>query len=242
MASATGIPAQAPLHDAATEDEPLLGGPGDASQRREKGLWFNLLLGTAVIAQGGIWILVAIIWAGIFTHKVILFSTHPLLNSAGLFFIVQATLILQPTHTKDQKIRGTYVHAALNDVGLGLLLAGLILIEYNKINGGQPHFHSVHAYLGVITYAIFFIQATVGFMQFFTPGLLGGEAKAKKLYKYHRMSGYALLVFSLATVCAATKTDYIEQSIHIKLWAVAFASVLVLIGVLPRVKKQKLGF
>lgn len=45
MASATGIPAQAPLHDAATEDEPLLGGPGDASQRREKGLWFNLLLG-----------------------------------------------------------------------------------------------------------------------------------------------------------------------------------------------------
>ena len=57
------------------EEEPLLGEPGDAAQREEKGIQFNLvigkrqclsldsvaetlivLLGTAVIAQAGIWI------------------------------------------------------------------------------------------------------------------------------------------------------------------------------------------
>jgi hypothetical protein len=77
MASATGIPDQAP-----TEQEPLLGRAGDASQKEGKSIIFNLFMGqssvsleivlstsagleanlecqhigTAVLAQAGIWI------------------------------------------------------------------------------------------------------------------------------------------------------------------------------------------
>lgn len=95
--------------------------------------------------------------------------------------------------------------------------------------------------MGLITYILFAIQAFVGVTQFYTPSLYGSEANAKALYKYHRMSGYVILIFSFATVAAATQTGFNVNALHIQLWAVIVASVLVLIGLLPRIKKQKLG-
>jgi len=64
---------------------------------------------------------------------------------------------------------------------------------------------------------------------------------AKAMYKYHRASGYTLLILAFATVAAATQTDFNKNVLHIQLWAVIVAAVLTLIGVLPRIKKQKLG-
>jgi cytochrome b-561 len=55
------------------------------------------------------------------------------------------------------------------------------------------------------------------------------------------MSGYLTLVLLLVTMMAATRTEYIHDMIKIKLWAVTVPVVLVLVGVLPRIKKQKLG-
>lgn len=55
------------------------------------------------------------------------------------------------------------------------------------------------------------------------------------------MSGYALLVMGLATIAAATQTDYNKGVLHMQLWAVIVTSVILLVGVLPRIKKQKLG-
>jgi hypothetical protein len=46
----------------------------------------------------------------------------------------------------------------------------------------------------------------------------------------------------LAVVCAATQTGFNENVLHMKLWAVVVASLLVLVGLVPRIKKSKLGF
>jgi hypothetical protein len=46
-------------------------------------------LGTAVIAQAGVWILVAIVWAGVFSHEIVpLFAPHPvsLLSSRKIVY------------------------------------------------------------------------------------------------------------------------------------------------------------
>lgn len=59
---------------------------------------------------------------------------------------------------------------------------------------------------------------------------------------FHRISGYVLAVYMLAVIAAATQTPYNKNITHIKLWAVLVASILVLIGVIPRIKKHKLGF
>ncbi|KAI9666412.1 MAG: hypothetical protein M1821_004348 [Bathelium mastoideum] len=235
MASATGIPNQS------SEQEPLLGGPGDASQK-DKPLYHNLAIGTATVAQAGIWVLTAIIWGAVFSNDLMLFSAHPLLNSAAILLMTQAILIVQPTHTAKQKREGTYVHAGLNDAALAAGIAGLVVIEINKFDHGGTHFESPHAILGLITYILLALQAFVGFTQYFVPALYGGEANAKKLYKYHRQSGYVVLLLSLVTICAATKTTFNTGVLHMQLWAVVVASVITVLGVFARIKKHKLGF
>lgn len=55
------------------------------------------------------------------------------------------------------------------------------------------------------------------------------------------MSGYAVIVVSLAAVATATTTDYNKNVLKINLWAVIVCAVILLMGVLPRIKKQKLG-
>jgi len=243
MASATGIPDATVEADppATGEDEPLLGRAGDASQPAGKALYYNVLIGTAVIAQVGLILLVASVWASVFLSPLILFSAHPLLNSGGILLLTQAILILQPTHTETQKRQGATSHFVLVNFGLDLLVAGLVIIEVNKFNHNGTHFESPHAILGLITYILLAIQASVGFTQYYVPRLYGGVEKAKALYKWHRLSGYVILTLLLATVSAATQTDFNKTTLDIKLWAVLISAVLILVGVIPRIKKQKLG-
>jgi hypothetical protein len=241
MASATGTPEMNSREAGLGEDEPLLGRAGDAAQQEGRPIYYNVIIGTAVVAQGGILLVTALVWANVFLSPLMLFSAHPLLNSGALLIFTQSILVLQPTHTAEQKRKGIIVHFTLNNLALDALVAGLVIIEYNKISHGGIHFESPHAILGLITYILLAIQALVGFTQYFVPQLYGSVARAKSLYKWHRMSGYLVLVMMLATVAAATQTDFNKTTLHIRLWAVLVSAVLVLIGVLPRIKKQKFG-
>jgi membrane protein YdbS with pleckstrin-like domain len=58
----------------------------------------------------------------------------------------------------------------------------------------------------------------------------------------YRVAGYILQVYMLAVIAAATQTSYNQNVLHIKLWAVIVAAILVLMGVIPRIKKHKFGF
>lgn len=96
--------------------------------------------------------------------------------------------------------------------------------------------------MGLITYTLIFVQALGGIVQYFLPGLvLGGANRGKRFYKYHRASGYVLLLLELATVAAATRTTFNLTLLAIPLWAVLVAAVVVVAGVGARVKKHKLG-
>jgi len=137
---------------------------------------------------------------------------------------------------------GQRVHAALNSFAFLCVLAGFIIIQYNKGWDKRAHFHSPHAYMGIVTSIVILLQALVGITMWATPKLYGGEDKAKSIWKYHRWSGYAVLTLMLATVVAATKTPYVENVLHIKFWATLLLAVVTLVGVVPRIQKQKLGF
>ena len=105
----------------------------------------NSQIGTAIITQVGLILLVAHIWASILLSPLILFSAHPLLNSAALLVLTQGILILQPTHTATQKRQGTIAHAGINALSSSLLIAGLVVIEVNKFAHNGTHFESAHA-------------------------------------------------------------------------------------------------
>ncbi|KAH8148821.1 uncharacterized protein LAJ45_07164 [Morchella importuna] len=198
-----------------TEHEPLLGRPGDVAQRDESMLARNLITGTAPLAQvGGVML--------------------------GVFLSLQAILVLQPTHTADQKRRGTYVHAAFNGLAALSFFTALAIVIWHKQHSGIPHFESVHAYLGIVIYSLLFIQAFVGFTQYFVPRIYGGVDNARAIYKYHRVSGYIILFLYLVNITLASKLRYGEKFIHLKTWGVVVAGVLVVIGTYPRIKKQKI--
>ncbi|KAI2610932.1 eukaryotic cytochrome b561-domain-containing protein [Hypoxylon fragiforme] len=245
MASATGIPQHAPIdpdNEGQEDLEPLLGRPGDASQRENAPIAKNLIIGTGVIAEAAGILLVASVWAAVFLNgPLILFSVHPLAQSAGLLVLIQSILVLQPTHTGAQKQVGQKIHAGLNFLAFAIFAVGVISIEVNKFINNGAHFHSVHGYLGVIASFWLLAQYIVGFTMFGLPQLYGGEANAKKMWKYHRSSGYVLLLFLAATVVSATQTDYNIGVLKLKLWAMIVISVLLVIGVFPRIKKHKLG-
>ena len=158
-----------------------------------------------------------------------------------MLLFVQGILVLQPTHTAKQKKQGTYTHAALNDVAFLAAIAGLIIIEYNKIDHGGTHFESPHAILGLVTYIMIIMQLFVGITQYFTPNLYGGVDNAKALYKYHRAWGYLTLLVMLATICAATQTTFNVQTLQMQLWAVVVACVIIVVGVAPRIRLSKFG-
>ncbi|EDN09479.1 predicted protein [Histoplasma mississippiense (nom. inval.)] len=95
--------------------------------------------------------------------------------------------------------------------------------------------------MGLVTYIVIFLQAAVGVAQYFFPVIIFASVdNGKKIYKYHRVSGYVVFMLELATVAAATQTDYNKSTLHIQLWAVLVASVLVLGGVGARIKRQKM--
>jgi hypothetical protein len=62
---------------AGADTEPLLGRPGDVTQKSEEGLQWNIVTGTAMIAQAGIWILTALVWSAVFEANFSFFSYHP---------------------------------------------------------------------------------------------------------------------------------------------------------------------
>lgn len=165
-----------------------------------------------------------------------------MLNSAGILLSIQAILILQPTATQKQKIQGTYIHSVLNGLSIAALIAGLVVIEMNKASHPETRFQSLHGKIGLLTYILLFTQVIIGFTQFYTPKLYGGVDNAKSLYKYHRISGYLIVILSTVTISLATQTGFNKNVLHIRLWAVVVASVLIVAGLLPRIKKRKLGF
>ncbi|CEJ79988.1 hypothetical protein VHEMI00196 [[Torrubiella] hemipterigena] len=245
MATTTAPDVSAPIDEAGGapihETEPLLGRPGDASQTRRQPFIYNLTLGTGFIAQLASVLLTIVIWASVFTKPLILFSGHPLAQSLAVLVLIQSILALQPTHTRDQKRIGQKVHATLNLAAFLLLVTGVGVIEYNKYRSKGEHFHSVHGYLGVTTSIVLLIQYLVGLTMYAVPSLYGGRANAMAIWKYHRASGYVILVLLLVTVCSATRTEYVENVLKIQLWAPVLLSVLVLAGVLPRIQKHKFG-
>lgn len=199
-------------------------------------------LGTAVVSQVAVWLLVLHVWARIFyATKFELFTAHPLLNSAALLFLVQSLLILQPTSTPAQKRYGTLIHSGLNALAFALFWAAFIIIIVNKEGHQGDHFGSPHSILGLIFYVLVFVQVVVGILQYYVPKAFGGPEKAKAIYKYHRISGYFILVVLLMTVCAAAWTTYNVNVIHIKNWAIIVTSALLLLSLLSRTRLSKFG-
>ena len=67
-------------------------------------------------------------------------------------------LLLQPTHTPEQKRIGAVTHGLLNATAVAAFTTAVIIILYNKAAHNAAHFTSAHGRLGLITYSLLLIQ------------------------------------------------------------------------------------
>lgn len=241
MASATGMPAFVP--DMASEEAtPLLGRPGPIKQPQNSPLPLNFVSGWAPLALlSAITFSILTIVSALSYHPFIPFLIHPIAQSLCLLFVTMSILVLQPTHTAAQKQKGQKAHAFLMMLSLISLLVGVSGIEYNKIISNGPHFHSPHGTMGVLAAACFLFQYIWGFTMLNVTSLYGGDAKAKAIWKHHRRAGYLLFLFMVGAIIAAGKTTFVEANMY-SVVAPAVLGALMIVGVLSRVRKEKMGF
>lgn len=112
----------------------------------------------------------------------------------------------------------------------------------NKASHPETRFTSIHGKLGIVTFGLISLQALIGFAQYWIPALVGGVDNGKALYKYHRLSGYIIIALALATVATATQTGFNKNVLQIRLWAVVVTIVLIVAGIVPRIKLAKFGW
>lgn len=197
--------------------------------------------GTGWIVQIALIILVLLVVVPIFRNKIVLFSGHPLSQIIGIYAVVQSILILQPTHLPEQKQKGQWLHVTFHFLSFAAFVTGVTIIEYNKFHNDLDHFHSVHAYIGVVTAAVLCVQYIVGMTMWAAPCLYGGDANAKKVWKYHRWSGYLVLLLLIASVVSATETEYVVSVLKIRILFVSLACFALAMAILSQVSQKKLG-
>ena len=197
-------------------------------------------IGFALIAQLGLLVVVGALACPLYQSDIVLFSGHPISQLLGFVFLIQAILILQPTHLPAQKIHGARAHALLHAFSLSAFVAGITVIEYNKSHNRLGHFHSVHAYVGVVTCIILALQYLVGFTMWATPRLYGNAKNAGAVWKYHRLSGYLVAALLLVSLITAMKTDFVKNVLQVNLTLIILGCVLIVVGSVPQIDLTKL--
>jgi len=238
-----------PEHVAAREREVELASPKDPNMvlkpegRAGDTMGFSLVVGGAVV-------LVAVTWYTILSNdpkSLGLFAYHPPLQTLAIALFATGILTLQPTSQPRTKEAGLRRHQLII-LGLALpcIAVGSIIIIWNKNIHEAPHFTSWHGTFGIIAIVWMFIQMALGAGSvWFGGAAFGGGAKAKAIWKYHRLSGYLLLPFFLATthIGGAWSTFMLMSTSQVtRIFGYAIAPLAIIVGLWSRARVSKMKF
>ncbi|KAI9168166.1 hypothetical protein H9P43_007538 [Blastocladiella emersonii ATCC 22665] len=133
-----------------------------------------------------------------------LFALHPIFMTLAVLLggsaiaaaQVHRSLVTKPLFTVGSvavKVpQGT--HTVLAAAAVASAIAGLVIMVVVKNEGGEAHFESTHAILGLSTIVAAGLQAVFGATAKYAPRAFGGALAARKaLRRYHRTFGYAVL-------------------------------------------------
>ncbi|KAI9452316.1 hypothetical protein F5148DRAFT_512976 [Russula earlei] len=174
------------------------------------------------------------------------FAFHPSLNTFAVLCFTYGVLTLQPTSQPKTKAEGLDRHQTAMGIGLTSILLGTTAIYNQKASHHAPHITSWHATFGLTTVSWLILQALIGGGSvWFGGAAFGGGQKAKRVWKYHRLSGYILLLFLLTTVhLGGGWSEWVE--LHtvsvVRLIAYVLAPLGILVSIYSRVRASKMKF
>jgi len=206
----------------------------------------------ALIACLGILALAGFTWALVLSNhpkSLGYFAFHPPLQTAAIVFFVFGILSLQRTTLDDPdgKRKGLVFHQYwIALFALPVITAGTWIMIYAKYSYGAHHFTSWHAKFGLLTWIWLILQALVGAGSvWFGGAAFGGGDNAKRVYKYHRISGYIVLTLLLVTVhLAGAWTDWVVARTTLVQRACVYTTLpaVILLSVAWRVRPYKMKF
>ncbi|CAG8544522.1 1605_t:CDS:2 [Ambispora gerdemannii] len=194
------------------------------------------------LATLGSLLFISIVWYVNLKGDYMLFMWHPISMSASVFLLTQGILVLQRTQKPKEKKRGLDYHQILQYISTILGIFGFAIAVYNKSIHNKRHLQSWHAIFGLSLFLLIFAQLIFGLAITTCPRLVFGSAlRAKKLYKYHRIIGYIFLVLAWVTMFTGTQVGRTKREFdYLYVWVMTL--VVVFVGVVDRVNRQKVGF
>ncbi|KAL7420796.1 hypothetical protein Q5752_004749 [Cryptotrichosporon argae] len=180
------------------------------------------------------------------------FAPHPPLQSLALAFFVLGVTPLQPpppaggltAPTRAARLR-TH-QTLLLGVAVPALALGTASMWWNKHVHGAHHFTTWHAKFGLASVAWVVVQAGIGAASVWCGGkAFGGGDKAKRVYKYHRISGYALItLFTITAFLAGAYSDWAigrgKTFVPARVAAFYVGLPLIWLGAIMRIRASKM--
>ncbi|EIW85386.1 hypothetical protein CONPUDRAFT_118197 [Coniophora puteana RWD-64-598 SS2] len=157
-----------------------------------------------LVATAAITTLVGLTWLillGSGPFSLGLFAWHPFLQCLAIACFTYGIITLQPTSQPKTKVAGLQRHqTGMFLLGFPSILLGTAAIFFRKSLHGASHFTTWHGTFGIIAMVWLVGQILLGGASVWFDGMaLGGGMRAKKVWKYHRLSGYVLFVLLLLT-------------------------------------------
>ncbi|KAG7086682.1 hypothetical protein E1B28_002620 [Marasmius oreades] len=117
---------------------------------------------------------------------------------------------------------------------------------YNKRLKGSGHFRTWHGTFGILCMVWLLLQVVLGGGSvWFNGAAFGGGARAKAVWKYHRLSGYLLFFFLLLTVNLGGAWSQWGQrnfSYTMRLMVFVVSPASILTAVYSRIRFSKMKF
>jgi cytochrome b-561 domain-containing protein 2 len=203
-----------------------------------------LLLGLGVFLIGT--------WLIVFLNKpgnLGLFAAHPPLQTLAITCFALGIMTLQPTSQPRTKASGLTRHQVII-LGLGVpaILTGTIMVFFNKVIKEANHFTTWHGTFGGIALVWMVFQILLGGLSvWFRGAALGGGAKAKRVWRYHRASGYLLFpMFLLTAAVGGNYSDYVVKlariTVGVRVLVYTIAPIAILLGLWSRIRLSKMNF
>ncbi|KZT41987.1 hypothetical protein SISSUDRAFT_1125922 [Sistotremastrum suecicum HHB10207 ss-3] len=158
-----------------------------------------------IMALAGLGVFTIYSWALVLSNDPVSmkwFALHPTLQSLGVLLFGLGILVLQPTSMNQPKAkaRGFAFHQSLIlFCGVPALVIGTLAIIRQKFDHESEHFTTWHGTLGIIAVSWLVLQIVLGGGSVWNKGRLFGS-NPKRIYKYHRASGYLLFPLFLFVI------------------------------------------
>ncbi|CAG8640565.1 18216_t:CDS:2, partial [Dentiscutata erythropus] len=200
---------------------------------------FNMAFVSFLFAGSGALLFAGTVWYITSNVPYEFFIWHPTLMALTLLTTTFGILILQTTGKPEERAVGLNWHKLFQSIAFLAVIAGFTIISIHKNNNKYDHYTSAHGKAGLFTFSYIMCQTIFGSILVNFPGVVGGQAKAVRMYKYHRFSGYFLLALIYLTALGGTQAGWTRGKFN-HIWVWLLATVLVIVGVAGRTKSSKL--